>query len=445
MKDRFVILGAGESGVGAAILAKQLGHDVFVSDKGTIAYPYKKTLLEYDIEFEESQHNTSRILEANTIIKSPGISEKFDIMKLVRQTDIEVISEIEFAARNTSAKIVAVTGSNGKTTTTSLIYHIFKSAGLDVGLGGNIGISFAKQVALDPKSVYVLEVSSFQLDDVFQFQPHISVLTNITPDHLDRYEYKLENYARAKFNINRNQTSQDYFIYCADDLHTNEFNYMSSSKVKTIPYSQSRMGDEGAWIEDNNIIININNNTFIMSIQDLGLSGRHNVYNSMAAGIAARLFDLRKEVVRDSLSSFEALEHRLERVAKVGGVEFINDSKATNVNSTWYALESITKPIIWIAGGIDKGNDYEVLKPLVQKKVKALVCLGVDNRPLHQAFSKTIDLLVNTQDIIDAVSTAYRLANPGDVVLLSPACASFDLFENYEDRGKKFKSAVRNL
>lgn len=445
MAESVVILGGGESGVGAAILAKKLGYEVFISDKGSITDTHKRTLLEYEIPFEELEHNYSRILEATRIIKSPGISEKYEVMKLIRSSGKEVISELEFAYQHTKSKIVAITGSNGKTTTTSLVHHILKHAGIDCGLGGNIGISFAKQVALNPKPVYVLEVSSFQLDDIKTFKPDISILTNITPDHLDRYDYKLENYAKAKFNITVNQDANDYFIYCSDDPLSEQFSFMKSNQVNLLPFGFNKIAENGAWIEDNNIIININNNNFIMSIQDLGLSGRHNVYNSMAAGIAARLFDVRKELVRESLSNFESLEHRLEKVAKVGGVEFINDSKATNVNSTWYALESITKPIIWIAGGVDKGNDYEVLKPLVEKKVKALVCLGVDNRPLHQAFNKTVDLLVNTQDMIEAVSAAYRLAKPGDIVLLSPACASFDLFENYEDRGKKFKSAVRNL
>jgi UDP-N-acetylmuramoylalanine--D-glutamate ligase len=445
---RFVILGGGESGVGSAILAKKLGYEVFLSDKGKIAEKYATTLQEYEIAYEEEKHTEDHILNADEIMKSPGISDKYDIIKKIKENKISIISEIEFASRHTKAEIVGITGSNGKTTTTSLTYEILKKGGLDVGLGGNIGISFARQVAEHDRKVFVLEISSFQLDDVVNFRPHIAMLTNLSPDHLDRYQYDYNNYINAKFNIAKMQEAGDAFIYCADDIDTTAFIQTHSNfiKAKRFPFSYIHEQEEGAFVYNNQeIIINTNNTQFIMSINELGLNGKHNVYNSMAAGIVGRLYDLRKEDMRESLQDFQALEHRMETVGKIGGIEFINDSKATNVNSTWFALESMSKPIVWIAGGVDKGNDYEVLLPLVKKHVKALICMGVDNSPLHKAFSKHVDMIINTTDMIEAVNVAARLADNGDVVLLSPACASFDLFENYEDRGKKFKSAVRNL
>jgi UDP-N-acetylmuramoylalanine--D-glutamate ligase len=448
MTKRFVILGGGESGVGAAILAKKLGYDVFLSDRGKIADKYLSVLHEYAIEFEEGQHTEANILNADEVMKSPGIAEKYEIVKKIRAANLPVISEIEFAARHTKAQIVGITGSNGKTTTTSLVYHILQRGGLDVGLAGNIGISFARQVAEHDRQIFVLEISSFQLDDIVSFQPHIAVLTNLSPDHLDRYNYDYSQYIQSKFNITKNQTAQNIFIYCADDKDTLDYMTLHQTDIKAqlYPFSFINEQAQGAYVRNNQeIIINTNHNQFIMSINELGLNGKHNIYNSMAAGIVGRLYDLRKEEMRESLQDFQALEHRMETVGKIGGIEFINDSKATNVNSTWFALESMSKPIVWIAGGIDKGNDYEVLIPLVKKHVKALICLGVDSSPLHKAFSKHVDMIINTTDMIEAVNVAARLADSGDVVLLSPACASFDLFENYEDRGKKFKSAVRNL
>lgn len=446
MSKRFVILGGGESGVGSAILAKKLGYQVFLSDKSKIQDKYEKELQSYEIEYEQGQHTESKILNADEIMKSPGIADKYDIIQKIKTQKIQIISEIEFGFRHTKGEIIGITGSNGKTTTTSLTYHLFKSSEKKVGLGGNIGISFARQVAEDDKDVYVLEISSFQLDDIHQFHPHCAVLTNLSPDHLDRYNYEYENYIHSKFNITANQTSSEYLVYNADDMDTIKHLEQHPTKAQLIPFSYDKEFKEtGAFVKNNELIINLNKTQFIMSINQLGLTGRHNVYNTMAAGIVGKLYELRKEDMRESMADFNALEHRMERVGKVGGIEFINDSKATNVNSTWFALESMNRPIVWIAGGVDKGNDYEILLPLVKKNVKALVCLGTDNAPLHKAFSKHVDMLVNTTDMIEAVNIAYRLANPGDVILLSPACASFDLFENYEDRGKKFKSAIRNL
>ncbi len=445
MSKYFVILGGGESGVGSAILAQKLGYKVFLSDKGKIQEKYVSILNEYKIDFEQGQHSEEKILAADEVMKSPGIADKYDIIQKIKARNINIISEIEFGFRHTKGQIIAITGSNGKTTTTSLTHHLFKNDKRKVGLGGNIGISFARQVAEDDKEIYVLEVSSFQLDDIQKFHPHVAVLTNLSPDHLDRYNYEYKNYIDSKFNVTIHQTPAEYFIYNADDIDTLEYLKNKKIKAKCIPFSYDKEFEEGAYVKDNTIIININKTQFTMSIDQLGITGKHNVYNTMAAGIVGKLYELRKEDMRESMSDFSALEHRMERVGKIGGIEFVNDSKATNVNSTWFALESMNKPIIWIAGGVDKGNDYEVLLPLIKKNVKALVCLGVDNAPLHKAFSKHVDMLVNTTDMIEAVTIAHRLASPGDVVLLSPACASFDLFENYEDRGKKFKSAVRNL
>lgn len=430
--------------MGAAILAKKQGYATFLSDAGTFKDKYRSDLTSYAIEFEEGQHTEARILAADEIIKSPGVPEKAPIMKKIREKNIPVVSEIEFASRYTKAKIVAITGTNGKTTTTSLTYHIFKKAGLNVGLAGNIGFSFARSVAEHQHDVYVLEISSFQLDDTQYFRPDVAVLLNITPDHLDRYNYNLDEYVAAKFKIMANQGKDDSFVYCSDD--TTITNWLANHQIvpQQLPFSLAKKDDSVGFTEDGNIIIN-HKTPFTMSINDLSLRGSHNTYNSLAAGIAARIFDIKKEVLRESLTDFAGVEHRLEFVAKIGGIEYINDSKATNVNSTWYALESMTKPVVWIVGGVDKGNDYEVLKPLVMKKVKAIVCLGVNNIKIHEAFSKHVDILVNTTTAEEAVKMASQLADKDDVVLLSPACASFDLFENYEDRGSQFKRAVRHL
>ena len=445
MSKRLVILGGGESGAGTAVLGLKQGYDVFLSDKGKIATKHKEILAEYKVEYEEEQHTESKILNADIVMKSPGIPEKADLVKKLRANNVRIVSEIEFASWYTDAKIVGITGANGKTTTTMLTYQLLKDGGLNVGLGGNIGKSFAMQVATENHEHYVLEISSFQLDDIETFSPHISILTNITPDHLDRYDYELQNYVTAKYAIAKNQKPTDVFIYCADDEITMQNIDKYPTLAQKIPFSYEKDIAEGAYVKDETIHININNNPFTMSIQELGIRGRHNVYNSMAAGIVANIYGLRKEQIRESLANFKSLEHRLETVTKIRGIEFINDSKATNVNSTWYALESVSKPIIWIAGGVDKGNDYTVLEGLVKKKVRAMICLGVDNTKLHSAFSKHVDIVVNCNNMRDAVRMAYQLSNPGDAVLLSPACASFDLFQNYEDRGKKFKDAVIQL
>ena len=446
MGKRLVILGAGESGFGTAVLGLKQGYDVFVSDGGKIKDIYKKQLNDWKVEFEEGTHTIDKILNADLVMKSPGIPEKAEIVKQIRAKGIKVVSEIEFASWYTDAKIVGITGANGKTTVTSLTYHLLKQGGLNVGLGGNIGTSFAFQVATESFEYYVLEISSFQLDDIETFRPHIAVLTNITPDHLDRYNYDVQNYIASKYNICKNQTAEDYFIYCADDELTMQNIDRYPTLAKKLPFSYEQEIAEGGYVKEENIIINYNNqNPFTMSIQELGLKGRHNVYNSLAAGIVANVYGLRKEQIRESLADFKALEHRLEPVSKVRGIEFINDSKATNVNSSWYALESMSRPTIWIAGGIDKGNDYTVLEKLVKSKVRALICLGTDNTKLHSAFGRMVDIIVNTSNMNDAVRMAYQLGNPGDAVLLSPACASFDLFENYEDRGRKFKDAVVQL
>lgn len=444
MGKRIVILGAGESGVGAALLAQKQGYDVFVSDFGKVKEKYQAELSHAAIAWEQEQHTEAEILNADEVIKSPGIPEKSPIIKKLREAGIAIISEIEFAARYTDATIIAITGSNGKSTCTSLAYHIFEKAGTNVAIAGNIGDSFARKVAEKPYDYYVLEISSFQLDDIKEFHPKVSVLLNITPDHLDRYNYEFENYIDAKFKITKNQTAEDYFIYCSDDEVINRRMESRPVSAQALPFSLKKKPNSVGYTENDQIIIQ-HKTKFTMSINDLSLRGSHNVYNTLAAGIAARIFDLKKDIIRDSMVDFKSLDHRLEFVAKVSGVEFINDSKATNVNSTWYALETMSKPIIWIAGGVDKGNDYEVLKELVKGKVKAIVCLGTDNLRIHEAFSKHVDVLVNTQSAKEAVQIAYRLSDKGDAVLLSPACASFDLFENYEDRGNQFKTAVRSL
>ncbi|MGY3053674.1 UDP-N-acetylmuramoylalanine--D-glutamate ligase [Pedobacter sp. UYEF25] len=443
---RIVILGAGESGVGAAMLAKKMGFEVFVSDVGKIANKYADELIKLDIAFEAEQHTESLILNAKEVIKSPGIPTKAPIIQKLIDKQVPVISEIEFAKRYTEAKIIGITGSNGKTTTSLLTFHILKKAGLNVALAGNIGNSFAAQVATAEVDWYVLELSSFMLDDMYEFKADIAVLLNITPDHLDRYDYKLDNYAASKMRIIQNQTSTDYFVYCADDPETLKVlkNYLPSAKM--LPFSIERHLDEGAYLENENINIHISpNNQFIMSIIDLALQGKHNLYNSMASGIVAKVLEIRNEEIRESMSDFKNVAHRLEFVAKISGIDFINDSKATNINSTWYALESINTDIILIMGGVDKGNDYEMLREMVKSKVKAIVCLGKDNRRIHDAFEDEVEIIVNTFSASEAAQIAYHLAKRGDTVLLSPSCASFDLFSNYEDRGNQFKAAVREL
>jgi UDP-N-acetylmuramoylalanine--D-glutamate ligase len=439
------ILGAGESGVGAAYLAQQQGYDVFVSDFGAIADHYKKQLQDWGIRFEEKQHTETEILNAVEVIKSPGIPDKAPIIKKIKETGIPVISEIEFAGRYTSAKIVGITGSNGKTTTTSLTYFILKNAGLNVGLAGNIGKSFAYQVATEDFDWYVLELSSFMLDDMFSFKTDIAVLLNITPDHLDRYEYKMENYAASKFRITQNQTADDVFIYCADDAETIKGMQNLQFEAQLLPFSIEKNVTPGAYLDNDNIVINTPQEHFTMSIKELALQGKHNIYNSMASGIVAKVLELRSDSLRESLATFKNIEHRLEFVGKISGISFINDSKATNVNSTWYALESMTNDVVLILGGVDKGNDYGMLKDLVKQKVKAIVCLGKDNQRIHDAFEDDVDIIVNTSSAAEAAQTAYHLATKGDTVLLSPACASFDLFKNYEDRGDQFKAAVKEL
>jgi len=442
---RLVILGAGESGVGSAILGRKLGMDVFVSDAGGISTHYRDELTSRGIPFEEGGHTDALLLAADEVIKSPGIPDKAPAVKAIRAAKIPVISEIEFAGRHTGAFMVCITGTNGKTTTTLLTHHLLSKAGLRVGLGGNVGRSFARQVAEQDHDYYVLELSSFQLDGCYEFRADIAVLTNITPDHLDRYEYKLENYVQSKFRITQNQRQQDAFIYCADDeLTMLQLEHLRPT-MQCHPFSIRRKEGMSAWLEDDQLCIQTKNQPFNMSIHDLALQGKHNLYNSMAAGISGRILDIRKDIVRESFSDFENIEHRLEFVTTVHGIDFINDSKATNVNSTWYALESMKQPVIWIAGGVDKGNDYALLKELVQANVKAIVCMGVDNSKIVQAFKDIVPVIAETSSVIEAVQTAYRLGKKGDAVLLSPACASFDLFENYEDRGRQFKAAVRNL
>jgi len=444
-KKLIAILGAGESGVGAAILAQQKGFEVFVSDFGKVADKYALVLNENKIEWEQGKHSEDKILSAVEIIKSPGIPDKAPLVKKAIEKGIPVINEIEFAARYTNAFIVAITGSNGKTTTTSWIYDAFLKDGKNVGLGGNIGKSFAYQVAKENYDYYVLELSSFQLDGCFDFKPNIAVMVNISPDHLDRYDYKYENYIASKFRIAQNQTEEDLFIYCLDDEASVDYLKNHKIKAKQIPFSIKQKVEEGAYLENEEIKIKLTDKSFNMSIHKLGLVGQHNIYNSMAQAIVGNATNLKKESIRESLQNFKNLEHRMEKVLKIGGIQFINDSKATNVNSTWYALESTQAPLVWIAGGVDKGNDYAALEHLVSQKVHTIICLGTDNRNLHKAFSKHADLMINVQSMDEAVKVAYHFANKGDSILLSPACASFDLFQNYEDRGTQFKKCVKNL
>lgn len=444
-KRKIAILGAAESGVGSAVLAQKQGYEVFVSDLGVIKNEYKTTLIANKIEYEEGRHSEQNILNASIVIKSPGIPEKSEIIKSIRNKNIPVLSEIEFASKYTDAKMICITGTNGKTTTTLLIYHILKKAGINAGLAGNIGKSFALQVAENKFDHYVLELSSFQLDDMLSFHANIAILLNITPDHLDRYDYSLQKYIDSKFRIIQNQTTADVFIYCADDTILQQEILKKKPKAQTHPFSITRETGMSGFVKNNEIQINTNHNSLYMSIFDLALQGKHNLYNSLAAGIAARVLDIRKETIRESLADFQNAEHRLEFVGTVHGIDFINDSKATNINSAWFALESMQKPVIWVAGGVDKGNDYAMLHDLVKQKVKAIVCLGIDNEKIREAFKDVVVDIVETKSASEAVSAAYKLGKKGDAVLLSPACASFDLFKNYEDRGRQFKTAVRAL
>ena len=441
---RLVILGGGESGVGTALLGKAKGYEVFVSDKGTIKEKYKNVLINNEIEFEDEQHTESKILNADIVMKSPGIPDKAPLVKQIRDKGILVISEIEFASKYTNATIIGITGSNGKTTTATLTHHILKQE-LEVGLSGNIGESFANQILEKNYPNYVLEISSFQLDDIVDFKPHIAVLLNITPDHLDRYDYKFENYINSKFRIALNQTKEDYLIYDADDEVINEWLMLNKIQSTLLPFSLTRVIENGAYLDKENIKITIDNNQIIMPTANLALEGKHNIKNAMAASTVAHLLKIRKQTIRESLENFQGVEHRLEHVLKINKVQYINDSKATNVNATYYALESMDTPTVWIVGGVDKGNNYEELFPFVNEKVKAIICLGVDNQKLMSTFSNMVDVIIETQSMNEAVKIAYKLAESGDSVLLSPACASFDLFENYEDRGRQFKDAVRNL
>jgi UDP-N-acetylmuramoylalanine--D-glutamate ligase len=445
-QEYIVILGAGESGAGAAVLAAKQGFSVFVSDGGAISDLYKTELRNNAIPFEENKHTESIILTAKEVIKSPGIPETAAIVKAIKAKGIPVISEIEFAARYTDAKKICITGSNGKSTTTLLTYHILKNAGLNVGLAGNIGKSFARQVANEKYDWYVLELSSFMLDDMFQFKADIAVLLNITPDHLDRYDYKMELYADSKFRITQNQTQDDVFIYCADDAETAKGLERHQINAKTYPFSIEKEIANGASLKNNEVQITLDSQSpFIMTITELALQGKHNIYNSMASGIVAKVLELRNESIRESMGSFKNIEHRLEHVGRISGIDFINDSKATNINSTWYALESMSSDVVLILGGVDKGNDYAMLRDLVKSKVRAIVCLGKDNKRIHDAFENDVDVIVNTFSASEAAQIAFHLAQKGDTVLLSPACASFDLFRNYEDRGDQFKAAVREL
>ncbi|MBS1535734.1 MAG: UDP-N-acetylmuramoyl-L-alanine--D-glutamate ligase [Bacteroidetes bacterium] len=443
--QRLVVLGGGESGVGTAILGKQKGYDVFVSDFGKIKDHYKEVLTLNGIKWEEETHTEKKILNADVVMKSPGIPDKSPMVKKLHEHKIPVISEIEFAAPFTQAVTIGITGSNGKTTTTMLTYHLLKSAGLNVGLGGNIGKSFAWQVAENQYDYYVLELSSFQLDGIIHYRPDVAIITNISPDHLDRYEYKYENYIASKFRITMNQTAEDYLIYDADDEASANWLKQNKTNAQLIPFSLTQKFDKGAYLNQNKMEVNINEEEFIMETESIALEGKHNVKNAMAATSVAKLMKIRKETIRESLSNFQGVEHRLEKVLKIQNVQYINDSKATNVNATFFALDSMTAPTVWIVGGVDKGNDYSELMSLVHEKVKAIICLGVDNKKIIDAFGNVVDVMVEVDSMSAAVKMAQRLAEKGDNVLLSPACASFDLFENYEDRGRQFKQAVQNL
>lgn len=445
--QKLVVLGAGESGVGAAILAKQKGYDVFVSDFGKIEEKYKKQLTEHELKFEEQQHSEDEVLTANLIIKSPGIPRSATIVQKIIEKEIPILSEIEFAAKYSKGKFICITGSNGKTTTASLTWFILNNAGLDVALAGNIGQSFALQVAAKDHEYYVLELSSFMLDDMIDFRADIAVLLNITPDHLDRYDHQFDHYIKSKFKVIKNQTAQDVFIYCADDVEINKALLMHVPVAQTFQFSQQKNNIEGAFLnKESEITIQLNNqNLFTMSIDELALQGKHNVYNSMASGIVAKILELRNESIRESMGEYQNIPHRLEFVSCIGGVSYVNDSKATNVNSVWYALESIKPSIVLILGGVDKGNDYEMLRPLVKSKVSAIVCIGDDTQRIQEVFESDTKLVVNALSMKEAVELSSYLAEKGDTVLLSPACASFDWFKNYEDRGNQFKNAVKEL
>ncbi len=442
---RVVVLGGAESGVGAAVLAKVKGFDVFLSDKGQIKDSYADTLRKWDIPFEQGQHTEELILNADEVVKSPGIPGTVPMVQKVKENGIPVISEIEFASRYDSAKKICITGSNGKTTTTSLIYYLLKNAGLNVGLGGNIGQSYAYQVATEHFDYYVLEISSFQLDDIRDFRPDIAIITNITPDHLDRYDHKMENYVNAKFNITRNLREDDCFIFDSDDEITVGHLSKIVLRCKMLPFSQEKELEQGAFIRENKMIVRVDEEETDVFLESLALGGKHNVYNSMAAALAAKATGIESDVIRNSLATFKPIEHRLEPVLSIKDVLYINDSKATNVDSAWYALECQKRPVVWILGGTDKGNDYSVLNDLVREKVKGIVCLGVDNKKIHEAFGGMVSRMEDALSAREAVQKAAAMADAGDVVLLSPCCASFDLFKNYEDRGEQFKAAVRNL
>jgi len=442
---RMVVLGGGESGIGTALLAKKMKYDVFVSDQGQLSQKYKEVLLRNEIPFEASGHTPAKILNADVVMKSPGIPSHVPLVQAIEEKGIPVISEIEFAAQYTDATLIGITGSNGKTTTTMMTHHILARAGLNVGMAGNIGDSFAWQVAETKRDVYVLELSSFQLDGIVNFAPHIAVVTNITPDHLDRYNYKFEQYVEAKMRITENQTAADYLIYDAEDEAIKTWLKKNRTKATLLPFSITRKVERGGWIRNNELNILTDTNTFTMSIAALALQGNHNTKNAMASGMIAKLLNVRSETLRECLEDFEGVEHRLESVLKINGVKYINDSKATNVNATFYALESLKTPTVWIVGGTDKGNDYTDLMPLVREKVKAIICLGLDNRKILETFGGVVDFIIETAGAEEAVKVAYKVSEKGDTVILSPACASFDLFENYEDRGRQFKDAVRQL
>lgn len=442
---KLVILGGGESGVGTAILGKEKGYEVFVSDAGDIKTYYQEELDRYGINWEQSGHSEARILEADMVMKSPGIPDKMAIVQAIKKKGIPIVSEIEFAyeyARNIS---IGITGSNGKTTTTMLTYHVLKEGGVNVGLAGNIGESYAKQIAADPKKEYVLELSSFQLDGIVTYKPHIAVITNISPDHLDRYDYKYENYIASKFRITMNQTEEDILIYDADDEAIQNWLKNNTTKAQLLPFSLTQKVSQGAYLEENHIITMIKEDKVIVPINEIAIEGKHNVKNAMAATLVAQMMRVRKQTIRESLSNFQGVAHRLEKVAKINKVQYINDSKATNVNATYFALESVTTPTIWIVGGVDKGNDYDELLTFVHEKVKAIICLGIDNEKIKHAFANVVDVMVETVSMKEAVQMASKIAEEGDTVLLSPACASFDLFKSYEDRGNQFKQEVANL
>ena len=443
--SRIVVLGGGESGVGSAVLAKVKGYDVFLSDMGKISQKYADVLQEWNIPYEQGKHTEDMILNADEIIKSPGIPATAPMVKKISEKGIDIISEIEFAGRYDSARKSCITGSIGKTTTTSLIYHLLKEAGLNVGLGGNIGKSYAYQVATEKHDIYVLELSSFQLDNVYDFKADIAIITNITPDHLDRYDHKMENYVKSKFRITRNMSSEDCFIFCSDDEITIRHLDQIITKAQKLPFTQKTEVEQGAFVQGDKMIVRYKEQECDMYLQELALGGKHNVYNSMAAAIAAKVMDIDNEAIRNGLATFQAVEHRLEKVLSIKDVLYINDSKATNVDAAWYALECQTRPIVWIVGGTDKGNDYASLIPLAKEKVKAMICMGLDNRKFHESFESIVPEIHDVTSAADAVKLAHSLAVPGDCVLLSPCCASFDLFKNYEDRGRQFKEAVRNL